>query len=578
MGVSIDKWIERQLAKKSKAMPWNIKLLVMLSGRKDNRIAYKQLLQSAQKAIHQSHNNIQEVQQFFALGASDVNKAFTQDQIDMAIVFALIHSSERLPIVVSDGLGKTIEACDYLHYKLPVNSDAILLSDTLIVDETESPIRAMVSTIVRNGNKFVIRLIVLRKDGIIEQDVIDVARMCSSPINLDKRPELEVYSGVILRAYTLFRYAVDEYSHIMSMSDMGIADQILTSIMPTAISGVKALQLMRLNEKSSIPRASHWYNRCITGYLWDSGIDNFDSLETFAQHIGCLAGDATDDKMKMNMEQVPESLSGLMYSLAASSNLIKCPLAFEYNNDVGSKLRDKYMDMLSTPDSGRLIREYAPGEALLIHNVSNAITALVYICDDKDGGDTITVIQLGVTTSIAIGTEKVWDYLYQHHDTTAELFSKLWDIYKIPEAWVTELCDSIFEGTVTALCALLHICNVRRVTALRRAQKNQNGDASTASKKTAVGIGAPVSYKEDHRVYGTPIRLYSLTPRTVVKQKVVHAEHARGWTMPVHTRAAHYRNVWVGSGKDRHKEMRLIPSVVVNKDKNVVPRVRELQL
>lgn len=493
-------------------------------------------------------------------------------------MFALIHSAERPPAVVSDGLWEVVETCDYLHYKLPINTNAVMLADTLIVDETASPIRAILPTIVKNERRFVISLTVLRKDGVIECDFIDPARWCKTPVDLNQRIELDLYSEVMLRAYTLFRYTVDAYARIATMSDKQLADTLLTSVAFTEINGVRALQLMRLNEQSTIPLESQWYNRCITGYFWDSGIDNYPAVKTFAEVIGCVENNDNPDELQINMDMVPDEWSGTAYSVAASSSLLKCPLAFEYTDEVGNKLQDKYLNMLSTPECSQLIKDYLPGTTMLIHNSSTGVTTLLLVLKDKDGGDTMSVSQLGITTSISVGDERVWGYLRGHRETAEELFNQLWDVYGMPEDWINELCDLALNGTATAICALLHICNVRRVTALRREQrKNENGEVQIQNGPKSK-VEAESSKKEEPRVYGTPIRLFSLTPRTFVRKKVAHVEHARGWTMPIHTRAAHYRHVWVGSGENKHKELRMIQSVVVNKDKQQLPRVRELQL
>lgn len=64
MSVPIDKWLERQRVKKTKSMPWSTKLLMMLSGREGNRVAYQQFLQSIQQTLKQSRVKLHEMQRF----------------------------------------------------------------------------------------------------------------------------------------------------------------------------------------------------------------------------------------------------------------------------------------------------------------------------------------------------------------------------------------------------------------------------------------------------------------------------------------------------------------------------------
>lgn len=139
--------------------------------------------------------------------------------------------------------------------------------------------------------------------------------------------------------------------------------------------------------------------------------------------------------------------------------------------------------------------------------------------------------------------------------------------------------DEDTDFAISALCAFYHILTVLEAKTLKRLAKEQlmQGDPAgtalvavieTQGKKgrQSQGDGAapePV-LRMGPPLEDIPFEMYDLTPRTVkhVPNKTVYARH--GWNMRPHSRRAHPHRYWVGSGEDKHLEVRWLEKMKIN--------------
>ena len=142
------------------------------------------------------------------------------------------------------------------------------------------------------------------------------------------------------------------------------------------------------------------------------------------------------------------------------------------------------------------------------------------------------------------------------------------------------------NDSTSALCALYHILTVLEQRTMKRLAKEtlQQGDPNSTAlvpvvhiakaereKKEAVAQEWQQAIRQGDALEDIPfVEMFDLTPKTVkrISNKAVMKRH--GWSMRPHSRRQHPHRYWVGSGENKHLEVRWLAKMQINsKDKPV---------
>lgn len=236
---------------------------------------------------------------------------------------------------------------------------------------------------------------------------------------------------------------------------------------------------------------------------------------------------------------------------------------YQYNNETEQAFHEKYLESLAMNGFPDRLLDYMPYPTIVLTKQETESVFLISLC--KLEGPKARGIFI------------------------MSLSSEMDEIAIIPARKSPFADESLLKrvsDSTSALCALYHILTVLEQRTLKRIAKEalqrgdpnstalvpvtQTADAEKETKKTAAQEWQQ-ALRQGDVLEDIPFHeMFDLTPRTVkrVSNQAVMKRH--GWSMKPHSRRQHPHRYWVGSGEDRHLEVRWLAKMQINsKDKQV---------
>jgi len=240
-------------------------------------------------------------------------------------------------------------------------------------------------------------------------------------------------------------------------------------------------------------------------------------------------------------------------------------VVFQYDTVTERKLVGKYLEQLRFVRLPENLLAYMPYRTLLLTQSDQGLTALViqhtiHINDEPSPRNALIIVLLNMIKPNAAITILPCDT-----DTS----------------YSTASSPSTLDNMTCVICALYHILHTFKAKAEKNAAKAaalstgayilpsvsnpkapSDGKAPPeTNKKNSVGIrsGYCIADEEPEDVV-----LFDLTPRTVKRAAREEAHRRCGYKMVPHIRRRHPHHYWVGSGDDRHLEVRWLDSMRIN--------------
>ena len=237
-------------------------------------------------------------------------------------------------------------------------------------------------------------------------------------------------------------------------------------------------------------------------------------------------------------------------------------VVFQYDAKTEDSLHEKYWETLANEGIRENLVRYLPQRTVVLYQKDSGIVTLMSTCSVRgstkpglfwmcieDGGSAIGAIPVG-------------------SKPTGKAFM---DIFMAPNA------------AQAAFCALLHILLVYESKAIKKMTKDTltAGDPSTTvlapyqqKGKATQTVDGPVQktapeYRVSSDLEYTPFELFDLTNRTVKRVRQTERLARAGWKMPPHTRRPHPHRYWVGSGANKHMEVRWLERMQIHKDQPI---------
>lgn len=134
-----------------------------------------------------------------------------------------------------------------------------------------------------------------------------------------------------------------------------------------------------------------------------------------------------------------------------------------------------------------------------------------------------------------------------------------------------------------AVCCLYHILKIYEARAIKKALKDSARVDNPDDTRMAVipprgrprqvptgpDSGSDPLFRTGCSVEDIPLELFEVTPRTVKRRRDEEGKVLYGWKMTPHSRRPHPHRYWVGTGPDRHLEVRWLERIQIHKDKEV---------
>lgn len=217
---------------------------------------------------------------------------------------------------------------------------------------------------------------------------------------------------------------------------------------------------------------------------------------------------------------------------------------YSFDNSLKKKLVDMYADGLF--ESGFLhgLVEYVPHRTIALSDGPYSFLARACVIEgEKKPGIVLIDICTSEEIRIVVGTEPLQDKLSQYPKYLA-------------------------DETIAFLCALKHILTVTRQKNLKRLASEPVN--KVANKGTPPSLPTPTATQIPtvHTGYsvGTEpsLQLFELSESGVKKVSNRDLVRRHGWQMSPHMRRRHPHRYWVGSGDNKHLEVRWIDEIRVN--------------
>lgn len=236
---------------------------------------------------------------------------------------------------------------------------------------------------------------------------------------------------------------------------------------------------------------------------------------------------------------------------------------YQYNNESEEAFHEKYLETLAMSGFPDRLIDYMPYPTIVLTQQDSGIVFLISLCRLKGTQERGVFI-------MSLSTDK---------DEVAIIQAR-----KSPFS-DEKLLQQVGDST-SVLCALYHILTVLEQRTLKRLAKEtlQQGDPSnttlvpvvhtTTTEKKARETEAQEwqqSVRHGDSLEDVPfIEMFDLTPRTVKRISNKTAMKRHGWSMKPHSRRRHPHRYWVGSGENKHLEVRWLEKMQINsKDKSV---------
>lgn len=236
-------------------------------------------------------------------------------------------------------------------------------------------------------------------------------------------------------------------------------------------------------------------------------------------------------------------------------------VVFQYDTKTESTLHDKYFETILQEGINANLLRYLPQTTIVLHQKDAGIVTLVSTCQIQ-GGTSDGIFWVCINNGIEVGAIP----------TGPVKFNNVFISFALAQ-----------YAAQAAVCALLHILTIYEARALKKIVKDvlTAGDPSSTAltkyqqkPKTAQQmVDASEKPAPEYRIAGdleyTPFELFDLTGKTMKRVRQTERLAKAGWKMPPHTRRPHPHRYWVGSGENKHLEIRWLERMQIHKDMSV---------
>lgn len=139
----------------------------------------------------------------------------------------------------------------------------------------------------------------------------------------------------------------------------------------------------------------------------------------------------------------------------------------------------------------------------------------------------------------------------------------------------SSVTEKIQDEISVMFCSLYHILNVYKIKAERAANKalpeeHRSHHEHTKNAGPKPNINESEHLRTGYNISDTSINLFDITTRTVKRPAKKEMERRTGYRMTPHVRRRHLHRYWVGSGENKHLEVRWLDNMRINaKDKDI---------
>lgn len=236
---------------------------------------------------------------------------------------------------------------------------------------------------------------------------------------------------------------------------------------------------------------------------------------------------------------------------------------YQYNTESEQAFQEKYLETLALEGFPDRLIDYMPYPTIVLTQQDTGLVFLISLCKLAGAEERGVFIM-----SLSFDMDKITIIPARKSPFADERLSK-------------HVNDS-----TSALCALYHILTVLEQRTMKRLAKEtlQQGDPNSTAlvpvvhiakaereKKEAVAQEWQQAIRQGDVLEDIPfVEMFDLTPKTVkrISNKTVMKRH--GWSMRPHSRRQHPHRYWVGSGENKHLEVRWLAKMQINsKDKLV---------
>lgn len=220
---------------------------------------------------------------------------------------------------------------------------------------------------------------------------------------------------------------------------------------------------------------------------------------------------------------------------------------YQYDDDTAESFRDKYLDDILLNGISSQLLWYMPQQTILLFNRDHRTTTLISVREmAESSAKGIYILPLDADTPY---------------------------LEVLPASEPLASCLEI-EDTIEATCALYHILSVYHDRAVKKVQKDILLSGNPEKEELVPTYEPRNNFPQQHE--GNALRtgedigyvpmpdIFDLTKRTVKRMPRPKAESGGGWHMIPHTRRPHPHRYWVGSGENKHMEVRYLNSIRIH--------------
>jgi len=237
-------------------------------------------------------------------------------------------------------------------------------------------------------------------------------------------------------------------------------------------------------------------------------------------------------------------------------------IIYQYDEVTAAALKNKYLEDISLWGFPKDLLRYFPQDVIILHQPYSSQIVLMSISDiiDSNGNNSNGIMVASVVDDdIRMGMFPV--------DSVVQGIQG-------PE-------DTI-DLTLDSICVLYHILAVYKEKALKKIVK----DVLTAGNPTSTDLVTiqqqpeishvpvdatleqePLAYRVGQVIENAPFELFSVTQKTVKRQRQEEKKIRMGWKVTPHVRRPHPHRYWVGHGAEKHLEVRWLDRMQIHKDK-----------
>lgn len=234
---------------------------------------------------------------------------------------------------------------------------------------------------------------------------------------------------------------------------------------------------------------------------------------------------------------------------------------YQYTSVTTAQLRAKYVNNLSFGSLSKQLLRYFPQDTIVFHETDTDKISLLSLCDYTGSNG---VKATGIVTA-----------MLNPDDISIAVFPS--------DAIVTHLPDNRIDTVLETISVLFHILTVFEQKAVKK-QIQDVIDAGNPSSTVLVPIPPqpetihvpvdqkapidPLYYQVGQTIEDSPFELFSVTNKTVKRQRQEERKIRMGWKMTPHVRRPHPHRYWVGKGAEKHLEVRWLERMQIHKEQS----------